>query len=219
MSHHPISRASIRTVTHGTQRSASHDATSESVGCSADLDSGPSRQCSCLKCTRLEWEAAVVGWKVSSRPTLKQWRESIFPSKYLPQEEQLQLTLDGAMHSSPADRRSLSSNLQEGLRPQSQMELAPSDPLLGDTETDLHRSSPHSEERKVLPAVNPHMPGRACPSCARPIKCCLNCGEQFFPNRADALTCSPNCRVQRAYNKKNGLKSFASRGADCGDAT
>ena len=213
MSHHPISRANIRTVTHGTQRSASHNATNESVGCSADLDSGPSQQCPCLKCTRLEWEAAVVGWRVSSRPTLNQWRESIFPSKYLPPEEQVQLTLDGAMHSTPADPRSLWPNLQEGLRPQSQSELAPSGPLPGDTETDRHRSSPHTEERKVLPAADSHMLDRACPSCARPINRCLNCGEQFFPNRADALTCSPNCRAQRAYNKKKRPQVFCTRGS------
>tara|TARA_R110000796_G_scaffold174078_1_gene291016 strand:- start:1385 stop:1603 length:219 start_codon:yes stop_codon:yes gene_type:complete len=56
--------------------------------------------------------------------------------------------------------------------------------------------------------------GKVCPACARPIHRCLSCGEQFYPKRPEATTCSAACRAQRTYNRKNKLKSFAPGGAD-----
>ena len=51
--------------------------------------------------------------------------------------------------------------------------------------------------------------GKQCRTCARPVYRCLNCNQEFYPHRADALTCGLNCRAQRAYNKKNKLKAFS----------
>lgn len=59
-----------------------------------------------------------------------------------------------------------------------------------------------------------HILDKVCPSCARPVHRCLNCGEQFYPKRPEASTCSNACRAQRTYNRKHKLKSFAPGGAD-----
>lgn len=55
---------------------------------------------------------------------------------------------------------------------------------------------------------------KVCKSCARPIYQCANCSKEFFPMRSDAITCSDACRVQRVYNRKHKLKSFAPGGRD-----
>jgi hypothetical protein len=65
-----------------------------------------------------------------------------------------------------------------------------------------------------MPRTQPNDIGKQCRTCARPVYRCLNCNKEFFPLRQDALTCSPNCRAQRAYNKKSRLKTFADGGVD-----
>ena len=59
----------------------------------------------------------------------------------------------------------------------------------------------------------PHDDGKICRACARPVYRCLNCRQEFYPMRLDALTCSLNCRAQRTYNRKHRTKYFAGKDA------